>query len=215
MAEEGARRANGERTKQKILNSAEGLFGAHGFDSVSLRDITEKAEVTLALASYHFGTKEKLFESVVSRRADILCDQRKSRLLALGDAPAPRDILDAFMSPLFEQITTGEDTGWAAYVRVLARLGEDDRWLDLLGTHFDALAREFVTQLQAAIPQADPESLARAFTMTLHLMLTTVSRHKRLDRLTEGRAQAGDLDRAYASLLDFASAGFNALPQKQ
>ena len=214
MAEEGARRANGERTKQKILNAAEDLFGAHGFDSVSLRDITENAEVTLALASYHFGTKEKLFESVVSRRADILCDHRKSRLLALGDDPAPRDILDAFMSPLFEQITTGEDTGWAAYVRVLARLGEDDRWLDLLGTHFDALAGEFVAQLQAAIPQADSEALARAFTMTLHLMLTTVSRHKRLDRLTDGRAKAGDLDRAYASLLDFASAGFNALPQK-
>ncbi|MBT9386776.1 TetR family transcriptional regulator [Pseudooceanicola sp. CBS1P-1] len=210
MREEGATRANGDRTKKKILDAAEDLFGARGMDSVSLRDITDRAEVTLALASYHFRTKDRLFEAVVARRADVLCALRRTGLEALPPDAPPQAILDAFMRPLFEQITLNEDPGWAAYMRVLARMGEDDRWLDLLGEHFDALAREFIARLRQALPDAPEDALARAFTMTLHLMLTTVSRHRRLDQITGGRAAAGDLQRAYDSLLAYAAAGITA-----
>lgn len=212
MSEKSAKRANGNRTKQKILDAAEGLFGARGFDAVSLRDITEAAGVTLALASYHFGTKDRLFEAVVGRRADVLCKLRRARLAELATPCAPRDILDAFMSPIFEQIKTGQDDGWDAYLRVLPRLGEDARWLDLLSQHFDEVAREFITALRRYQPDVAPERLERAFLMTIQLMLVTVSRQKRLDRLTDSRASAADLEASYDSLLDFASAGFDALP---
>lgn len=208
MTEKGAKRANGNRTKQKILDAAETLFGARGFDAVSLRDITDAAGVTLALASYHFGTKDGLFEAVVGRRADVLCKLRRARLSELATPCAPRDILDAFMSPIFEQIKTGTDDGWAAYLRVLPRLGEDERWLDLLAKHFDEVAREFIAALRQSQPDVAPERLERAFLMTIQLMLVTVSRQKRLDRLTESRASAGDLEAAYDSLLEFVSAGF-------
>lgn len=214
MTEKGAKRANGIKTKQKILDAAEALFGARGFDAVSLRDITESAAVTLALASYHFGTKERLFEAVVARRADVLCKLRRVRLADLTTPSAPRDIVDAFMSPLFEQIKTGADDGWPAYLRVLARLGEDERWLDLLSEHFDDVAREFIAALRQSCPNKDPERLERAFLMTIQLMLVTVSRQKRLDRLTDSRASAADLETAYDSLLDFVSAGFMDLPSQ-
>lgn len=214
MTEKGAKRANGNRTKQKILDAAEALFGARGFDAVSLRDITEAAGVTLALASYHFGTKDRLFEAVVSRRADVLCKLRRARLADLTAPSAPRDILNAFMSPLFEQIKTGKNEGWAAYLRVLARLGEDERWLDLLGQYFDDVAREFIAALRQSCPHTDAERLERAFLMMIQLMLVTVSRQKRLDRLTDSRASAADLEASYDSLLDFVSAGFDKLPAK-
>lgn len=208
MTEKSAKRANGNRTKQKILDAAEALFGERGFDAVSLRDITEAAGVTLALASYHFGTKDRLFEAVVGRRADVLCKLRRARLADLATPCAPRDILDAFMSPIFEQIKTGADDGWASYLRVLPRLGEDERWLDLLAKHFDEVAREFIAALRQSQPDVAPERLERAFLMTIQLMLVTVSRQKRLDRLTESRASAADLEAAYESLLEFVSAGF-------
>ena len=214
MTEKSAKRANGNRTKQKILDAAEALFGERGFDAVSLRDITEAAGVTLALASYHFGTKDRLFEAVVARRADVLCKLRRARLAELATPCAPRDILDAFMSPIFEQIKTGADDGWASYLRVLPRLGEDERWLDLLAKHFDEVAREFIAALRQSQPDVAPERLERAFLMTIQLMLVTVSRQKRLDRLTESRASAGDLEAAYESLLEFVSAGFMDLPAK-
>lgn len=202
-------RANGERTKAKILDAAEVLFGARGFDGVSLRDITVGAQVTLALSSYHFKTKEKLFEAVVARRADVLCKLRRERLVNLGEGSSVREILDAFMGPLFQQIQSGE-SGWSSYVRILARLGEDDRWLHLLGKNFDDVAREFLDALATACQNVSRESLARRFVMSLQLMLAAVARHRRIDQLTGGAVRADDLPQVYADLLAFATAGFLA-----
>lgn len=202
---QGPTRANGDRTRVKILDAAEALFGARGFDAVSLREITEAAEVTLALASYHFGTKENLFEEVVERRTHMLCAEREARLDRLT-SPDTRAILDSFLSPLFEQ-AAGGDPGWVHYLRVLARLGEDPQWLGLLERHFDATARRFVAALIAAQPKADPAAVTRGFVMMLHMMLPTVSQHARIDRLTGGALHAADLAAAYEVLLDFVEGG--------
>src|SRR5690242_1840463 len=78
-------RANGDQTKEKILDAAEELFGEKTFDTVSLRDITNHAGVTLALASYHFGTKDNLFVAVIARRADMLNRMRLERLAELDE----------------------------------------------------------------------------------------------------------------------------------
>jgi AcrR family transcriptional regulator len=202
-------RISGDQTREKILNAAETLFAEQPFDSVSLRDITLKAGVTLALASYHFGTKEALFEAVVARRADILGRMRHERLAGLVN-PGVRELLDAFMSPLFEKAGSGEP-GWGDYLRVLARLGEHHRWVELLSRHFDGTARAFLGALQLAAPGADRGELARAFTFVLESMLNAVSQHGRLDRLTDGAASARDLDKAYRTLLSFVSAGMESV----
>lgn len=205
----GQTRANGDRTKVKILDAAEHLFGARGFDAVSLREITDAAQVTLALASYHFGTKENLFEEVVARRATILCREREARLAALdgGDVQA---LLDAFMMPLFDK-AAGAEPGWTDYFRVVARLGEDDRWLELLARHFDTTARAFLGRLEAAMPGADADAVARGFSMTLEIMLATVSQHSRVKSLTGGAVRPDDLEAAYRVLLDYVTGGMSRL----
>lgn len=212
MRNEAQTRANGEKTRAKILDAAEELFGRRGFESVSLRDITQRAEVTLALATYHFGTKEKLFESVVARRADILCQLRRARLAAIPAPVTLRAVMDAFIAPLFEQ-AGGGDPGWADYVRVLARLSEDDRWLDILATHFDTVVQEFLVVLSDLYPDMPPQRLARGFLMVVTMMLSTVARHRRLDRLTGGAASASDLEAAQSVLLDIAVGGLTMLAQ--
>jgi AcrR family transcriptional regulator len=203
-------RANGNKTKQLILDAAEQLIGDRGFDAVSLRDITEQAGVTLALASYHFGTKQNLFESVVARRASVLCELREANLAALPEDADVQAVLDAFMSPLFQQVQTG-DAGWVSYMQVLSRLTDGDRWLYLLAEHFDATARTFMDRLYKILPTVERSALARAFTMSLQLMLVTVAKHRRLDSLTDNDVQAGDLAAAYAPLLKFTTAGVTTL----
>lgn len=203
-------RANGNKTKQRILDAAERLFGEKGFDLVSLRDITDEADVTLALASYHFGTKQKLFEDVVARRAKMLCDKRKARLSELGDEHTVRDLLEAFIAPLFELLESG-DSEWKSYTVLLSRLADGDRWLDILERHFDQTAMLFQNRLKELMPRVPSEHLARGFTMVIQLMLVTASSHRRLDRLTDGAAKADDFESAYAMLLDFADAGLSSL----
>lgn len=210
------RRVNGNQTKDKILDAAEKLFAERGFDAVSLRDITDEARVTLALSSYHFGTKERLFEVVIERRANVLCDLRRRRLAGLSekDLTSVEKILDAFMSPIFEQVQ-GCDKHWRDYIRLLARLGEDDRWLDLLASCFNEIALKFIEALQRALPDVEPLKVTRVFTMTLQLMLVCVAQHRRLDTLSDGQLQASDLKAGYDSLLQYATAGIEGLRQPQ
>lgn len=63
-----ASRVDGSRaakTRARILAAAHEVFGAETYTRASLREITERADVNIALVSRYFGSKEKLFETVV------------------------------------------------------------------------------------------------------------------------------------------------------
>jgi AcrR family transcriptional regulator len=205
-------RSNGDQTREKIIAAAEKLFGQHSFDAVSLRDITNAADVTLALASYHFGTKENLFTEVVARRADVLNQIRRERLAALvgRGGMTVESLLDTFMRPLFEQMQS-EDDGWQAYLMLLAKLASNDRWLDHLRSNFDETANLFIAQLKLLLPNLAEENLIRGFSFILVLMLQTVSKNRRVDTLSSGKFKGDDLDVSYQLLLRFSLAGLKAL----
>ena len=63
-------------TKTRILDAAESLFMEHGFEATSLRQLTTAAGVNLAAVNYHFGTKEELFQAVLTRRLDPMNQER-------------------------------------------------------------------------------------------------------------------------------------------
>lgn len=208
----GNTRANGDQTREKIINAAEILFGNESFDTVSLRDITDAAGVTLALVSYHFKTKENLFSAIVARRAEILNRIRRDRLSALearGDITL-EELLDAFMRPLFEQMQSA-DEGWHAYLLLLAKLGVSDRWRINLQENFDETAHLFLSRLKTLLPDMEEEALVRGFSFILVLMLQTVSKNRRVDALSGGRFSSSDLDTSYRLLLRFCLAGLDAL----
>ena len=73
-------------TKERILDAAEALFMEHGFEATSLRAITAAAGVNLAAVNYHFGSKEELFQAVLTRRLDPMNQER----VALLDAARAR-----------------------------------------------------------------------------------------------------------------------------
>src|ERR1700674_3151750 len=76
--------------KERILDAAERLFARHGFYGISVRDITEAAEVDVALVSYHFGGKRELFAAVFQRRAEQLNPERLAMVEDVGRAALPR-----------------------------------------------------------------------------------------------------------------------------
>src|SRR5512147_3203644 len=63
-------------TKDRILDTAESLFTEHGFEATSLRQLTAAAGVNLAAVNYHFGSKEELFQAVLTRRLDPMNQER-------------------------------------------------------------------------------------------------------------------------------------------
>ncbi len=57
----------GKTTEEKILEAAKDAFIRDGFDGARVRDIAKSAGVNLALVNYHFGSKQALFNAVMSR----------------------------------------------------------------------------------------------------------------------------------------------------
>lgn len=51
--------------REHIINTAIKLFATKGFEGTSIRDLAATADVNVAMINYYFGSKEKLFESMV------------------------------------------------------------------------------------------------------------------------------------------------------
>lgn len=67
--------------KEAILVQAEKLFSEQDFDAVSVRDIAKEANVNIAMISYYFGSKEKLFEALLIRRIESSMNILKESLI--------------------------------------------------------------------------------------------------------------------------------------
>ncbi len=55
-------------TRERLLDTAEQLFGERGFAGTSVRDITDAAGANLGAVNYYFQSKENLYAQVFRRR---------------------------------------------------------------------------------------------------------------------------------------------------
>lgn len=55
--------------REQIISTAIELFAVRGFEGTSIRDLAAAAGVNIAMINYYFGSKEKLFESIVEQKA--------------------------------------------------------------------------------------------------------------------------------------------------
>ena len=62
--------------KDRLLDTAEGLFCERGFKGTSIRDIAASAGCNIASVNYYFGSKEKLYEEVWRRHLIPMRDAR-------------------------------------------------------------------------------------------------------------------------------------------
>lgn len=93
-------------SRQIILDNARALFARRGYDGVSVRDIARAAGVNVAAVSYHFGSKQGLFEEVIREGT------REIRATLAGVAAGEIPLRDKALL-LFEaylEFLTGEDS---------------------------------------------------------------------------------------------------------
>lgn len=75
----------GQNMEQLILETAERLFMDKGFALTSTTEIAREAGCNQALVHYYFRTKEKLFESIFERKAQLML----SAILKMDDPSQP------------------------------------------------------------------------------------------------------------------------------
>ena len=89
--------------KAHILDVAMQLFAEKGFEGSSIRDLAARAGVNVAMVNYYFGSKEKLFESMVAQKASytrgVLDEIVKNA--ALSDIEKIDAVIDTYVDRLF------------------------------------------------------------------------------------------------------------------
>ena len=67
-----------DRKRHAILQAAQELFSAHGFDRVSINEIADSASVSPGTVYNHFGTKHNLMREVVESLIRALLDKYRT-----------------------------------------------------------------------------------------------------------------------------------------
>jgi len=206
------KKGKGEKSG-RILDTAEELFALHGYDGVTMRQISTGANVDVALANYHFGKKLDLFYAVFNRRADLLGATRRELLQEnqhkAGDNPQTLEqIIEAFLLPLKFAQETG-DPGWKNYMALLAYVMTSPIWSKkMMEDNFDKHVGEFIEALKFALPKAKDEDIHWCYHYVSGALALTLAQTGRIDRLSDGKCLSSDFDAAYARMIPFVAAGF-------
>jgi AcrR family transcriptional regulator len=205
----------GDTTRLSILDAAESCFAESGFDGVSLRRITERASVDLALANYHFGTKENLLHEVIARRARVVHDERVqtlelARQQAGRQSPSVEAIVTAFLAPMLRHLA-GKDAGWRHYGSLVSHLDVLPKFTALASSVLDPTALHFINALRLAMPGAAEQSVYWGYMFLLGAMVQVMSATGRIERLSRGLCRSDDVEGALRELVPFVSGGLRAL----
>jgi AcrR family transcriptional regulator len=202
--------------KERILDAAERLFARHGFYGVSVRNITDAAEVDVALVNYHFGSKRELFAAVFQRRAEILNPERLARLeevrrAALPGVPSLEDIINSFTYPLLERSARG-GPGWKSYFALIAQVNNSAEWGPVLMTqYFDPLVERLIAALREALPDCPLREIYWGYQFLTGALTITFAETGRIDKLSGGLCNSSDLDSVHERLPPYVAAGFRAI----
>ena len=164
-------------TKDRILDAAESLFMEHGFEATTLRSITAAAAVNLAAVNYHFGSKEELFQAVLTRRLDPMNQERLDLLTTLEREAAPRavtceQILSAMFVPALK-LARDRERGGKNFLRLLGRAYADPA--PFIRHFLSGQYAEMIARFKAAFAHALPELPPKELSWRLHFIMGALS----------------------------------------
>ena len=202
--------------RERILEVAERLFAEHGMSGVGLRAISAAARGNLASIAYHFGSKDGLLEALFAQRAAPIAEERLRLLAACYETtkrPELEDILDAFLRPA---LVLGVEPrfGGPAFVKLRARLAMEPEALSrrILSKAFDISSRKFIEAIAGALPNLPRAEAEWRFHFMLGAMFYTMADAGRIQALTNGRIDPGDVRRALRHMIPYVAAGFRSAP---
>ncbi len=163
-------------TKTRILDAAESLFMEHGFEATSLRSLTAAASVNLAAVNYHFGSKEELFQAVLTRRLDPMNQERIELLERLerdtGGKMSCEKILFTMLIPAL-RLARDEKRGGKNFLRLLGRAYADPA--PFIRHFLSAQYAEMIGRYKEAFLKALPHLSRQELTWRLHFVMGALS----------------------------------------
>src|SRR5205814_6303640 len=149
----------------------------HGFEATSLRSITAAASVNLAAVNYHFGSKEELFQAVLTRRLDPMNHDRLTLLTRLEAEAAPKALsCEKILTALFiPALTLARDPrrGGKDFLRLLGRAYADPA--PFIRRFLSEQYAVMISRFKAAFGRALPQLPKKELTWRLHFVMGALS----------------------------------------
>ncbi len=180
-------RADGEATRERILEVALPLFAERGYAGASIRTIAKAAEVNVATLAYHFEDKDGLYVTVCQRLHEDLANDFPDVQLGAN----PRETVHGIIAQAWSFIRAHR-----LHIQLLMRnvLDEGQHRDAILDTWSEPLIGRALTIIRMLRPdRSDVEN--RLFILTLmHTMARIVvespRQHARMLGVAEGEAEA-------------------------
>jgi AcrR family transcriptional regulator len=205
----------GNGTPDRLLDAAEAVFARNGYDAASIRTITKVARVPLALAHYHFKSKEELFRRVLIRRVDALRSKRLELLQKFKDRalgrPIPIDeVVEAFAEPAFHLSMNGGQ-GWKNYMKLNAQISIAEKYVSMVGDVYDPTATIFMGEMHRALPNASAPSIKWGYLFAVAVTAAALAESGRIEILSNNKIKSSQLVQAYNHAKIFISDGLQGL----
>ncbi len=200
--------------KQRVLEAAEELFAKHGFESVSIRDITNHCGANVAAINYHFGGRDKLVAEVMLRYIEPINDERVARLDAAkqkwGSKGIPvEELIDAFVRPLITRVKKSELSERLFY-KLCGRVFSEH--VDALPAEVEAqflpMLNRFYKAFAQSLPELEKEDLVWRFHFMVGGMIYLMSHQDMLQRMTHGDSGSPTMDASLSRFIRYSAAGF-------
>jgi AcrR family transcriptional regulator len=142
-----------ERTKQRLEQAAKQVFAVRGYHGATLQQIADEAGVNVSLISHHFGGKEALYRTCLSRFG-------QQRLSALDRFLSPSKTVEEFQARLQIVVTELLDQHLAE-PEILAILLRDVSEPELWGKELEEQLFAFTTKFAQLFADAKARGFLR------------------------------------------------------
>ncbi|WP_312932344.1 TetR/AcrR family transcriptional regulator [Stutzerimonas nitrititolerans] len=200
--------------KELILNEAEKLFAMQGYLGTSLKQIALQANVTQALITYYYGTKQNLFLEIYRRGlADIARNRQQylDDLKARGSDYEISDIIRTYLKPQFEHRDGGE--AWKYFARLQSRLVSepDEVTVPLRKELYDEAIKAYIEEMMACEGKEHRVAISWGTVFMISMILYMLRGVDRIGELTDGSIHAESEDDMIEKMTLFIAGGINAL----
>jgi len=203
-----------QESETKILDTAEAIFAANGFNGTTMHEVAKAAGADTALLRYYFTDKDGLFDAVLQRRSGEVNAIRLAALdayeAAMGDAMTLEGIIEAFTRPAFKLIAA--DEGWQNYAAIVAYINSSRGALrQVMSANFDVGSRRVIELMRRALPHADEREIYWGYHFFTGAFTFSIGQTGRIDVLSDGKVSSLDFEAICDRLIITLAAGIRDL----
>ena len=201
-----------DKTKEKILLTAEYLFADQGYDATSIRQIVTDAGVNIAAIHYHFGSKADLFLAVIRYRFEPLQEARlqilnKARLQGL----TVESLVRSFIQPVFD--ISSKDPSKINFIRLmnhrffsLSKQNQQQAYERFIKVTRDA----YVNALRDVLPDSSNSDIYWHFHLMIGVVTSLSSNNNRLSMISEGACEPASPEETCERIVQYLSQSIEA-----